>query len=118
MNPNKTSFEGAWCATWPTCAVLLLMAGCMVGPNYKRPATAMPAAYREPTTGPATAPASAAASAPDEVRWWRTFGDPKLMDLVERSVRANYGIAVAGARVREARAARQVARSLLYPTVG
>jgi NodT family efflux transporter outer membrane factor (OMF) lipoprotein len=98
-------------------------AGCMVGPNYKPPATNMPGAYREATTaaandattGPTTAPTSVAASAPGEIRWWRQFDDPQLTDLVERSVKANYGVAVAGARLREARAARQVAQSFLYP---
>jgi NodT family efflux transporter outer membrane factor (OMF) lipoprotein len=43
------------------------------------------------------------------------LGDPELTNLVEKSVRANYGVAVAEARLREARAARQVAQSLLYP---
>ena len=98
-------------------------AGCMVGPNYKAPGTQMPSAYREavngspmaPTTAPATAPTSFAATAPAEIRWWRQLGDPQLTDLVERSVKANYGVAIAGARVREARAARHVAQSLLYP---
>jgi NodT family efflux transporter outer membrane factor (OMF) lipoprotein len=90
----------------------------------------MPAGYREaiaaPTTAPATAsttapttaPSLAAANAPAEIRWWRRLGDEKLSALVEKSVKANYSVAVAEARVREARAARQVAQSLLYPTVG
>jgi NodT family efflux transporter outer membrane factor (OMF) lipoprotein len=98
--------------------------GCMVGPDYKPPATTMPATYREPTTGPTTAPASDGASALSvangaaEIRWWRQLGDPRLTDLVERSITANYSIAVAGARLREARAVRQIAQSLLYPTIG
>jgi outer membrane protein TolC len=45
------------------------------------------------------------------------MGDPQLTDLVEKSVAANYGVAAAQARLREARAARQVAHSLLYPQV-
>jgi NodT family efflux transporter outer membrane factor (OMF) lipoprotein len=105
------------------------VAGCMVGPTYKPPVTKMPAGYREairsspnPSTGPTTAP-TATTIAPTsfeadgraEIRWWRRFDDPQLTDLVERSVTANYGVAVAGARVREARAARQVAQSFLYP---
>jgi NodT family efflux transporter outer membrane factor (OMF) lipoprotein len=101
---------------------LAIGGGCMVGPNYKPPATTMPASYQElsgyPTTAPATAPSVVAAASPTEVRWWQRLGDPKLTDLVEKSMKANYSVAVAEARLREARAARQVAQSLLYPTVG
>jgi outer membrane protein, multidrug efflux system len=91
--------------------------GCMVGPNYRPPETTMPIAYGEPTNSPTTAPTSFPATGSDEIRWWRQLGDAELTDLVERSVAANYGIAAAGARLREARAARQVAQSLLYPQV-
>ena len=94
-------------------AVLLAVGGCKVGPNYSPPSTELPATYHEPTTRPTTAPA-----AQEEVTWWRRFDDPKLADLVERSVRANYGVAVAEARLREARAGRQMAQALLSPQVG
>ncbi len=97
---------------------LLPVAGCMVGPNYEPPATTMPSAYREPTSRPTTAPASADTSAPAEIRWWRNLGDPQLTALVEKSITANYGVAVAQARLREARAGRQMAQAVLYPQVG
>jgi len=103
-------------------ASTLAVGGCMVGPSYKPPTPTMPAAYRElksdPTTAPTTAPSLIASSNATEIRWWRGLGDRKLTDLVEKSVKANYSVAVAEARLREARAARQVAQSLLYPTVG
>lgn len=90
----------------------------MVGPNYKPPATTMPAAYRErPTTSRTTAPAFVAVDEPAEIRWWRRLGDPELTALVEKSVKANYGVAVAEARLREARAGREMAQALLYPQV-
>jgi NodT family efflux transporter outer membrane factor (OMF) lipoprotein len=113
---NITFKVGRW-ALSGSLAALLMVAGCMVGPNYKRPATTMPAAYREPTTRPTTAPAGFEGVAREELRWWRQFGDSKLTDLVERSVKANYGISVAQARLREARAGRQMAQALLYPQV-
>jgi outer membrane protein TolC len=100
-------------------ATPIAAAGCMVGPSYKRPQTAMPATYREattrPTTQPTTGPASIVAMGPAEIRWWRELGDSQLTDLVEKAQKANYGVAAAEARLREARAARQVAHSLLYP---
>jgi outer membrane protein, multidrug efflux system len=98
-------------------AVTLAVTGCMVGPNYKPPATTMPVAYRESTTGPATAPAFVASNVPSEIRWWRQFGDAELTRLVEKSMTANYQVAVAEARLREARAGRQMAQAMLYPQV-
>src|SRR5689334_11797097 len=98
-------------------AVLFTAGGCMVGPNYKPPSATMPATYREPTNGPTTAPASVVVSGPAEITWWRRFGDAQLSTLVEKAGKANNGVAVAEARVREARAARQVVQSLLYPQV-
>jgi NodT family efflux transporter outer membrane factor (OMF) lipoprotein len=96
---------------------LLAVGGCMVGPNYSRPATTMPSAYRELLSRPTTAPSLAIDQNAAEIRWWRRLGDPELTNLVERSVQANYSIAVAEARLREARAGRQMAQSLLYPQV-
>jgi len=78
----------------------------------------MPAAYREPTNGPTSQPALVAVAGPTEVRWWRGFDDPQLAALVDRSIAANYGVAAAEARLREARAGRQVVQSMLYPQVG
>ncbi|HUO07015.1 MAG TPA: efflux transporter outer membrane subunit [Phycisphaerae bacterium] len=93
------------------------LSGCKVGPNYVSPTTKMPAAYREQ---PATQPAAGApldALANDEVRWWRKLNDAQLTSLVERAIVANYSIAIAEARLREARSAREAAQTLLYPEV-
>ena len=118
MKDRNKTFKAARFASRTALAALLAAGGCMVGPNYRPPSPTVPATYREPTNGPTTAPASVFAPGADEVRWWRRLGDSKLTQLVEKSVKANYAVAVAEARVREARAARQVAQSLLYPTVG
>ncbi len=115
MNTKKIILKTARCAM--TAPFVAIAAGCMVGPNYKPPATTMPAAYREAATGPTTAPAFVTVNAPAEVRWWRQLGDPELTNLVEKSVTANYGVAVAEARLREARAGRQMAQAVLYPQV-
>jgi NodT family efflux transporter outer membrane factor (OMF) lipoprotein len=116
MKTNKAKFTAARCALCMPLAALLAAAGCMVGPNYRPPAMTMPVAYRErPTAGPTTAPAFVATDGPAEIRWWRRLGDPELTDLVEKSMKANYGIAVAEARLREARAGREMVQAMLYP---
>ncbi|HZL98937.1 MAG TPA: efflux transporter outer membrane subunit [Planctomycetota bacterium] len=98
-------------------AAAITAAGCMVGPDYEAPQTTLSAAYGESVSAPAQQ-TTFAVSGPAEVRWWRELGDPLLTELVEQSLTANYSIAVAEARLREARAARRVAQSLLYPQVG
>lgn len=117
MKSARISLEAArWASRVALSVVPMAAAGCMVGPNYEPPHTALPATYDETSDDSAQA-ASFASTAPSEIRWWRQLGDPRLADLVEKAITANYGVAVAEARLREARAARQVAQSLLYPQV-
>lgn len=97
-----------WCA----CAVLLgWQAGCTVTPDYRPPQSAAPAKWSSSQAG--LFPAS-------EVRsdWWRTFEDPLLTQIVEAAARSNKDLAQAAARVREARALREVTASVLFPDLG
>ena len=119
MKTNNVKYKARRIVRCVPFAALMAAGGCMVGPNYQTPAITMPAAYSErPANGPTTAPAFVTPDAPGEIRWWRQFGDAKLTNLVEKAVRANYGVAVAEARLREARAGRQMAQATLYPQVG
>ena len=87
----------------------LLLSGCAIGPNYKRPVVADPATFR----GQATAEAASFADAP----WWEAFQDPSLQALIQEALRRNYDVRIAAARVQEARANLRVARSDLYPSL-
>jgi len=117
MKNTKTKVKAAHRALCLPLAALLGAGGCMVGPDYRPPATTMPAAYHELISGPTTAPALVTANAPAEIRWWRQLEDAELTNLVEKAVASNYGVAVAQARLREARAGRQMAQAMLYPQV-
>jgi NodT family efflux transporter outer membrane factor (OMF) lipoprotein len=86
--------------------ILILVAGCSVGPNYHAPKLASPAEWE---TGTNTAPAI--------VEWWKTFNDPELNTLVERAVRANHDLRIAEGRLREARALRSGAIWDFGPTI-
>jgi NodT family efflux transporter outer membrane factor (OMF) lipoprotein len=88
-------------------AVGALAAACAVGPNYRAPRTAVPAAFD----------GASAAAAPPVAKWWTTFHDPTLDSLVARAVRANPDLRLAQARVREARAQRGVVAADRWPTV-
>lgn len=92
------------------------LGGCRVGPDYSPPTTTMPAAYAELRSG--TIATAVTDSIANDVRWWRLFDDPQLTSLVERAIAANNGVAVAEARLREARAGREMVQSLLYPQIG
>jgi multidrug efflux system outer membrane protein len=91
-----------------TLAGLLLVGCASVGPDYTRPATAGPATFSEAPPG----------THPGEIErtWWASFGDPVLDDLVTRARSSNLDLAVAAARVRQARAVLLEAGWSLAPT--
>src|SRR5439155_715601 len=86
-----------------------LLGGCAIGPDYKRPAVAEPPTFR----GQAAAEAVSFADAP----WWEAFQDPNLKALIQEALARNYDVAIAAARVQEARASLSVARSDLCPSL-
>jgi outer membrane protein, multidrug efflux system len=98
-----------------TALLSLSMAGCTVGPNYKKPKPEMPTQWSE-AVEPVEVPG--APGIVDITRWWTLFNDEKLTSLVERAVQFNKDLQIAGARLREARAQRVVVASSAYPTVG
>src|ERR1700730_17847241 len=91
---------------------LSLLCGCMVGPNYRKPAMPVPPAFEEQHSDGTSGAASS--SAPD---WWRVFEDPVLNDLEGKAVAMNRDIPAAVARVDQADAIRRSAGSSRYPTI-
>jgi multidrug efflux system outer membrane protein len=93
------------------CALALALAGCaMVGPDYRRPATDLPAAYGEPGT--------AASALPLSQQWWTLYGDATLDDLVRSGLARNADVRLATARVEEAEAVlREAHATLAFPLV-
>src|SRR3954463_1742546 len=87
--------------------VALGMAACSFAPEYKRPETGVPAQYRFVNQ-------SEAASIAD-MPWWHVFKDPVLQDLIRVAIANNQDLALAAARVDEARANVGIARADLYP---
>jgi NodT family efflux transporter outer membrane factor (OMF) lipoprotein len=55
---------------------------------------------------------------PPNADWWNSFHDEELTRLIHRAVASNLDLQLAAARVDEARAARGVAKSAFYPSVG
>ena len=83
-----------------TAVVVLLCAGCMVGPDYSEPSVPMTAAYKEDQGWKLARPL-------DHIprgKWWEVFGDPQLNALEEQVSQANQNVKVAEAHFRQARA--------------
>lgn len=93
-------------------ACVLLLAGCAVGPGYRRPLLPTPPQWSAPQRAGISKGAQPATDL-----WWKSFHDAELNSLVDRAVEANYDLQMAAARVEEARAAAGLARSGYYPQV-
>ncbi len=93
------------------CAMLV---GCMVGPNYHRPAVQTPPTYRDLSENPQIQ--SQVASYAD-LPWWQVFQDPKLQELIRIAIKQNYDLQLATERIDAARAQVAVTRSSLFPQV-
>src|SRR4051794_2110783 len=103
-------------------AALLVMVspGCKVGPNYQAPRVETPESF-QPTgtqpemnttmTSPATTKSVIGRGQATWIEWWTKFDDDELNSLVARALAANHELAVARARVQEARAAERVTKS-------
>ncbi len=97
-----------------TLFVLLLLAGCAMGPNYERPEAPTPAAYKEAGDWVVAKPADTAPKG----EWWKVFHDPTLDALMPQVATGNFSLAAAEARYRQASAAVQGARAAFFPTLG
>jgi NodT family efflux transporter outer membrane factor (OMF) lipoprotein len=96
--------------------VVVVLSGCMVGPDYVRPSppAPVPDAYREMAGWKRAEPRDAI----ERGRWWEMFGDPELDALAARVEISNQNIRVAEANFRQAQALAEQARAGLFPTVG
>ena len=96
-----------------TAIVVLLCAGCMVGPDYFKPSVPMTATYKEDQGWKLARPSDTIPRG----KWWEIFGDPQLNALEEQVSEANQNVKVAEAHFRQARALIGFARAGLFPTV-
>jgi multidrug efflux system outer membrane protein len=91
-------------------ATAALLAGCTVGPDYRRPAVPTPADFRGAMT-PAAEPSLG------DLAWWQIFPDETLQALVREALAQNYDVRIAAARILDARAQVTIARSFQFPDV-
>jgi NodT family efflux transporter outer membrane factor (OMF) lipoprotein len=117
MNPSR-NFPLA-----PLLTLLMLSAGCAVGPRYKPPTAATPPAFKEqpPVNFKEAEAAGWKQSQPGDAyakgRWWELYNDAALNALEEQVGVSNQNVLQAEAQYRQAKAAVSVARAALLPTV-
>ena len=97
-------------------SLLLLFAGCAVGPKYTRPEYPVPASHRSETALPAAAPAAAAPTLGD-MKWFDLFRDEKLQELIRTALKDNYDVRIVAQRVLAAQSFITIEKSALYPSV-
>ncbi len=102
------------CVRALVCFGMTFLAGCAVGPDYKRPAVNEPAAYR--TASPDASTAAGTNSFAD-LGWWQVFQDPQLTAYLGEALTNNWDIQIAAARVLQAEAALRIARSQFFPNI-
>ncbi|BBL76163.1 efflux transporter outer membrane subunit [Methylomagnum ishizawai] len=95
-----------------TALALALLASCAVGPDYIKPETPAPAAFKEAQGWKPAEPRDHALPG----AWWEIFGDPQLNALEQAATRDNFSIAQAEAQYRQAQALVQSAWSSFAPT--
>ena len=90
---------------------VLTLAGCAVGPNYKRPAVEAPVTYRDAANQVST-------NSFADLPWWGVFKDPVLQDLIRVALTNNYDLRIILTRVDQARALQMQARSQFLQQAG
>ena len=98
---------------WWLASALIFLAGCTVGPNYKRPPVTAPGAYRG--LAPDAAPQTTSSIA-DE-KWWTVFDDQQLQALIRKAIIQNYDVRRAATRVLQAQAALGITRADQFPSI-
>jgi len=100
---------------------LLLLVGCAVGPDFKRPSPQVPAHWSSP--GAVDRPDAGARESTTEERdadlqrWWGDFNDATLSSLIERALAANLDLRLTVLRIEESRAQRAVTAASLWPSL-
>ncbi len=94
-------------------AMVVLLTGCAVGPDYKRPDVPLPAAY------PAATGSSSAATEQGKLSadWWTLYNDATLNELVANALQNNTDLHRAVAQIDEAQAVLDEASSTLFPEI-
>src|SRR6202044_3937102 len=91
-----------------TISLVVGLCGCLVGPNYHRPTTALPNEFPG---------ATASKESIANQKWFDLFQDATLKQLVTTALEKNFDVRIAAERVLEARAQYGITHANLLPTL-
>ncbi|MFY9513910.1 MAG: efflux transporter outer membrane subunit [Rubrivivax sp.] len=109
IRPNRRRRIAASASRACAAGLLLVLAGCTMGPEYKRPEVSLPPVWR------AELPNAADVA---NTEWWQSLGDAQLDALIEAALAANKDLMLATLRIEELDARLQISRSANYPQIG
>lgn len=102
---------GALSTLVPPILLLAWLSGCAVGPDYRRPETALPDTFHNSRQG------GVGVKQENLSLWWTSFNDPSLTSLIEQAAQSNIDLRISAARVKEARAIYGITDSALWPNI-
>jgi multidrug efflux system outer membrane protein len=88
--------------------MVLMLSACAMGPDYEKPEVPVPDAFQEPTI-----PGASIAN----LKWWELFQDEELTRLIKMALINNKEVAIAMARIEEARATLGFVRADQFPNL-
>jgi multidrug efflux system outer membrane protein len=91
-----------------------VLAACTAGPDYRKPAVDMPAAWKLESPWRESAPRDMA----EKGEWWANFNEPQLDTLARQALAGSPTIAAANARLAQAQAAVTAVSAGMFPQVG
>ena len=127
--PKSSSLHNAQCKSrvrpLTAASILALLAGCAVGPNFKRPAAPevsdyVPTPLSSTTSTPNTVAGESqrfAGGADIAADWWTLFHSPPLNELIDRSLSSNHDLKAAQAALTVARETMLAQRGAYFPSV-
>jgi NodT family efflux transporter outer membrane factor (OMF) lipoprotein len=92
------------------CFSAMILSGCMVGPDFKRPELAMPQHWTNTVPGYRK-------TSPEFTQWWKIFEDQTLDWLIDKAIANSFDLKLAVARIAQARAANRQAIAQFGPKI-
>ena len=89
----------------------LSLTACVVGPDYVSPSANVPDKWHNAMDTPQKL------SAAELATWWKSFNDPLLSQLIDRSMSGNFDLKKALAQIKQAQAQQGVANAVFFPQI-
>lgn len=102
---NQVRSGSKWAPSLALPLAILLVAGCSIGPRFKRPLVNLQPYHNAPTIESRTS----TLPAPSLDSWWTGFADPELTKIIQRALSENLDLAASLERAMQVRAAAQEA---------